>query len=126
MSHSCSPSVEPSFPTGTNELHLIAKSAIKQGYELTMAYVDVKGAANASESDNRRTRRQELARGWRFACACARCQAEDPTATATQAVPKEDVHVEGPGAKVEEVVHRFETGEAGPALRSKAEADDVQ
>ncbi|KAG8890492.1 hypothetical protein FRB98_007839 [Tulasnella sp. 332] len=126
MSHSCSPTVQPSFPAGTNELHLIANSAIKKGDELTMAYVDVQGVVDASAIDNRRTRRQELARGWRFACACARCQAEAPTATATEAAPKEDVHVEGPGAQVEEAVQRFETGEAGPELRSKAEADDVE
>ncbi|KAG9039531.1 hypothetical protein FRB95_009111 [Tulasnella sp. JGI-2019a] len=126
MSHSCSPNVGPSFPSGTNELHLVANSTIKKGDQLTMAYVDVKGVPDAGDVENRRTRRQELARGWRFACACARCQAEAPVATATQAAPKEDVHVEGPGAQVEEAVQRFETGEAGPELRSKAEADDVE
>lgn len=126
MSHSCSPSVRPSFPTGTNELHLIANQKISKGDELTMAYVDVKAAPDASVIDARRVRRQELARGWKFACACTRCQAEAPElslAGATQEAPKDDVQVVGRGAQVEGAVERFELG---PEHRSKAEASDVE
>jgi len=52
---------------------------LKPGDELSVAYVDVGLHPGESKAECRRRRRQELARGWRFACACERCVAEAPT-----------------------------------------------
>ncbi|KZT62084.1 MAS20-domain-containing protein [Calocera cornea HHB12733] len=73
LTHSCSPSVRPTFPTGTNELHLVANRAISKGEELTMAYTYTHADGDESEEDARRRRRTRLARGWRFACECETC-----------------------------------------------------
>jgi len=73
LNHSCSPSVRPSFPTGTNELHLVANRAISSGEELTISYTCGRGDGDDSPEEARRKRRVKLARGWRFACECERC-----------------------------------------------------
>ncbi|KAF8915423.1 hypothetical protein CPB85DRAFT_1433023 [Mucidula mucida] len=73
LTHSCEPSARPSFSGGTSELHLIANQSLKAGDELTVAFVDVAQREEESVEDCRRRRRMELARGWRFACDCARC-----------------------------------------------------
>ena len=93
-----------------------------------MSYVDNKGDPDVTTIDARRARRMELARGWRFACICPRCQAEAPTAVAgePQEASNDDVQVAGSGAQVEAAVSRFENGEIGPELRSKADADDIE
>jgi len=124
MSHSCAPSVRPSFP-GTNELHLIACQNISKGDELTMAYVDVKGPPDSDPLTTRRARRHALARGWRFACTCTRCLADAPTGTTGEGSPMDDFVISGAGAQVEAPVSRFEQGMSGPELRSK-HADDVE
>lgn len=41
-----------------------------------MAYVDVTQHAGESTDEARRRRRQELARGWKFACECSKCAAD--------------------------------------------------
>lgn len=79
LSHSCSPSVRPSFNTGTSELHLIASRDIKEGDELTMAYTDVTQHESETPSEARKRRRAELALGWKFACACEKCVEEEST-----------------------------------------------
>ncbi|KAF8338939.1 uncharacterized protein EI90DRAFT_3039762 [Cantharellus anzutake] len=76
LAHSCDPNVRPSFPKGTAELHLVANVAIKAGDELNMCFVRSTPSDNESKEDNRRNRRQELARGWRFACECDKCTRE--------------------------------------------------
>ncbi|KAG9018835.1 hypothetical protein FRB90_009122 [Tulasnella sp. 427] len=131
MSHSCDPSVRPTFPEGTNELHLVAAKDIKAGDELTMPYVRLDAAEDQDVSTARRNRRQALARGWRFACNCERCVKEAPVATAEAAEPpKDDVQVEGEGAKAEPTVARFESGADGPEYRVGApkgsSEDDVE
>ncbi|KAF8314782.1 MAS20-domain-containing protein [Clavulina sp. PMI_390] len=76
LAHSCAPSTRPSFPKGTSELHLVASQDIKAGDELTMSYVRSTPVEGETPADNRRTRRQELARGWRFVCECTKCSEE--------------------------------------------------
>jgi len=76
LAHSCAPSARPSFPKGTAELHLVANRSIKAGEELTISYVRSTPTEGESVAENRRVRRQELARGWRFACECTKCVAE--------------------------------------------------
>jgi mitochondrial import receptor subunit TOM20 len=122
LQHSCDPSVRPSFPEGTNELHLVAAKPIKKGDELTMAYVDVKPAEDVVEA--RRLRRQEIARGWRFACECTKCKEEAPAATGDTPAPADDVKIEGPGAQVDEAVQRYESGDHVPP--SEENTPDVE
>ncbi|KAF8592444.1 MAS20-domain-containing protein [Ramaria rubella] len=103
LSHSCNPSVRPSFPEGTSTLHLIANHALAKGDELTMAYVDVSQGSEETLQECRLRRRKELARGWRFTCVCQRCLEE---------APKGDGPVERnttDESKVEDVVHRYES-----------------
>ncbi|KAF8214060.1 hypothetical protein K438DRAFT_1915212 [Mycena galopus ATCC 62051] len=76
LSHSCAPNARPSFSTGTSELHLIATKDLKKGDELSIAYVDVSQRAGESTAECRLRRRKELARGWKFPCACSRCVQE--------------------------------------------------
>ncbi|PFH49247.1 hypothetical protein AMATHDRAFT_48863 [Amanita thiersii Skay4041] len=74
--HSCAPSAHVTFSAGTAQLHLVAERDLKKGDELTIAYVDVAQRDGESALDCRRRRRAELARGWRFACPCAKCEEE--------------------------------------------------
>ncbi|KAJ7044815.1 hypothetical protein C8F04DRAFT_1069626 [Mycena alexandri] len=73
LSHSCAPNARPSFSSGTSELNLIATKDLKKGDEVTIAYVDVTQHPGESALDCRLRRRKELARGWKFPCACSRC-----------------------------------------------------
>lgn len=116
LSHSCAPNVRPDFPTGTSELHLVASEDIPAGTELTMAYVDVRQGPSETRLEARRRRRQELARGWRFACECARCLKEveegilnedKKEGEGSKADDELDI---GSGAKLEEAVRRFGVG----------------
>lgn len=70
------PSARPAFTKGTSELHLIAERDIKKGEELTVAFVQVSQRPGESTAECRRRRRYEIARGWKFACGCARCSDE--------------------------------------------------
>ncbi|KAF8709445.1 MAS20 protein import receptor, partial [Rhizoctonia solani] len=117
LAHSCAPNVAPSFHTGTSDLHLVANENIPSGTELTMAYVDVNQGPTETRLEARRRRRQELARGWRFACECSKCLKEveegileeDKKAEGDAAV-KEDLEL-GSEAKLEDAVRRYESGE---------------
>ncbi|KAH7931323.1 MAS20-domain-containing protein [Leucogyrophana mollusca] len=105
ISHSCAPSARPSFSNGTSELHLVAERAIKKGDEITVAYVDVTQHPEETVAEARRRRRVELARGWRFACPCARCAEENVSGTAS-----DDGHGQKDESRVEPVVTRVEEG----------------
>lgn len=138
LPHSCLPNSHPTFPKGTSELYLIASQDLKKGEEVTIAYVDVNPqrvipttAVNGeAESDAeiktieevesvgecRKRRRKELAKGWRFACFCERCDVE----AQVQAEPQAESEAEGLGlaqrmdeSKVEKAMQRFEDNE-GP------------
>ncbi|KLO18058.1 MAS20-domain-containing protein [Schizopora paradoxa] len=103
LSHSCSPSVRPSFSGGTSDLHLIATRDIKQGEELTMAYVDVSQRSDESVDVARRRRRSELAKGWKFGCKCLRCEEELKVSEVSADEEKLEV---GEGAKLEPIPMR--------------------
>ncbi|KAI0053595.1 hypothetical protein FA95DRAFT_1552084, partial [Auriscalpium vulgare] len=100
--HSCEPSARPSFSGGTAELHLIANRDLKAGDELTVAFVDVSKHDDESVVEGRRRRRMELARGWRFACTCARCEAEAPSEGDSTPVQKDESKVEDSVKHLEE------------------------
>lgn len=74
-----------------------------------MAYVDVSQHPDETPVEARRRRRIELARGWRFKCECPRCGSE-----VTESEER-DIGVKGDEAKVEDVVSRVESGNAGTA-----------
>ncbi|KAH6914784.1 hypothetical protein BKA70DRAFT_554989 [Coprinopsis sp. MPI-PUGE-AT-0042] len=90
LTHSCSPSALVSFPSGTTQLELTANKDLKAGDVLTIAYVDVKQKEAESMAECKRRRRVDLVRGWKFACACERCEHEadqiEAAAAATAAV----------------------------------------
>ncbi|KAG9121181.1 hypothetical protein FRC07_002977 [Ceratobasidium sp. 392] len=113
LAHSCAPNTRPSFSAGTAELHLVANTDVPAGTELTMAYVDVNQGLSETRLEARRRRRQELARGWRFACECERCLKEVEEGILKEDEKKgEDENLNiGEGAKLEEAVRRFEVGE---------------
>ncbi|KAF9651125.1 hypothetical protein BDM02DRAFT_3111157 [Thelephora ganbajun] len=115
LGHSCDPNVRPSFDeTGTSELSLIALRDLKKGDELTMAYVDVAQLPDESVTEARRRRRQELARGWKFACECSKCvvdalvQTENSGVESTGNKSDDDLGVPLEKAKLEEAVARVE------------------
>ncbi|PPQ68307.1 hypothetical protein CVT25_001395 [Psilocybe cyanescens] len=76
LTHSCKPSARPSFSSGTAEISIIANRDLKKGDVLTIAFVDVTQHPDETVVECRRRRRFELARGWRFSCACERCVEE--------------------------------------------------
>ncbi|KAH7343406.1 MAS20 protein import receptor-domain-containing protein [Rhizoctonia solani] len=129
LAHSCIPNVAPSFHTGTSDLHLVANEDIPEGTELTMSYVDVNQGPAETRLEARRRRRQELARGWRFACECPRCLKEvedgilneDKNTEGDGAAKEENLEL-GPEAKLEDAVRRYETGEK-PAPEPEVEQD---
>jgi import receptor subunit TOM20 len=85
-----------------------------------MAYVDVTQGPNETRLEARRRRRQELARGWRFACECETCLREveegilkegENKADGEKQIDEDEALDIGAGAKLEDAVRRFETGE---------------
>ncbi|KAK2465945.1 hypothetical protein APHAL10511_001586 [Amanita phalloides] len=78
LTHSCTPNARVAFPAGTAQLHLIAERDLSKGDELIIAFVDITQHEGESAIECRRRRRIELARGWRFACSCSRCEEELP------------------------------------------------
>ena len=74
-----------------------------------MAYVDVTQRPGESAIEARRRRRQELARGWKFACECSKCAA-DALAQTESAENKDDDDLGVPleAAKLEAAVARVE------------------
>jgi len=87
-----------------------------------MAYVDVAQRSGESITEARRRRRQELARGWKFACECSKCaadalvRAEDPAAEGTEDADGNDLGVPLEAAKLEEAVARVEAQLAQAAV----------
>lgn len=78
-----------------------------------MAYVNVAQRPDESVIDARRRRRQELARGWKFACECFKCaadlvQTENSAAESAGKGKDEDLGVPLEKAKLEEAVARVE------------------
>jgi import receptor subunit TOM20 len=79
-----------------------------------MAYVDVTQRPGESALEARRRRRQELARGWKFACECFKCaadalaQTENPGAESTENKSDNDLGVPLEAAKLEAAVARVE------------------
>jgi len=79
-----------------------------------MAYVDVTQRLGETVTEARRRRRQELARGWKFACECSKCaadalvQTENPGAETTGNDDDNDLGVPLEAAKLEEAVARVE------------------
>jgi len=124
LAHSCDPNVRPSFDeTRTSELSLIALRDLKKGDELAMAYVDVTQHPEESVIDARRRRRQELARGWKFACECSKCAADavvltddEPDVQSTRVGNDDDLGIPLERAKLEETVARVETQLARTAV----------
>ncbi|KAH7876410.1 uncharacterized protein C8R40DRAFT_1068726 [Lentinula edodes] len=105
LTHSCEPTARPSFDAGTSQLHLIATRDLKAGEELTVAYVDVTQHEGESVVDCRRRRRMELARGWKFACPCERCEKE---AKELGVISEDKIKDQ---SKVEKSMERFEANE---------------
>ena len=72
--------------------------------------------------DARRRRRQELARGWKFACECSKCaadalvQAEGPDAQSASKSDDNDFGVPLEKARLEEAVARVEAELARAAV----------
>jgi mitochondrial import receptor subunit TOM20 len=74
---------------------------VKKGEELSMSYVDVTQHPDETVLECRRRRRFELARGWKFACACEKCEeegkemSEENKAAETQTDVKDGSKLEG-------------------------------
>lgn len=87
-----------------------------------MAYVDVTQHHDESVAEARRRRRQELARGWKFACECSKCaadalvQTENPSAESTGGKSDSDLGVPLEEAKLEAAVARVEAQFAQAAV----------
>ena len=79
-----------------------------------MAYVDVTQRPGQFVVEARRKRRQELARGWKFACECSKCaadalvQTENPGVESTGNKSDNDLGVPLEAAKLEAAVARIE------------------
>jgi hypothetical protein len=113
LNHSCTPSAKPAFTSGTAELHLVATRDIKVGEEVTVSYVDTSKRSKDNAMEARRRRRMELARGWHFACSCARCEEEKVTLNIV-VPPKGEPDLPPQGsAKLEPAVERFMAKSAG-------------
>lgn len=87
-----------------------------------MAYVDATQRPGESVTDARRRRRQELARGWKFACECSKCasdalvQTENTGAENTGNKNDDDLGVPLEAAKLEAAVARVEAQLAQAAV----------
>ncbi|KAI0824727.1 MAS20-domain-containing protein [Trametes gibbosa] len=118
LAHACDPNTRPTFPNGTNELHLVATRPIAKGDELTMAWVDVSQGADEDAGVARRRRRIELARGWRFKCECAKClqEALDEEARELHAEHDAALGVTGDESRVEDALRheKMPGAEMGP------------
>jgi len=78
-----------------------------------MAYVDVTQRPGESAVEARRRRRQELARGWKFACECSKCASDALIETESAGIKStgnenDDLGVPLEAAKLEEAVARVE------------------
>lgn len=82
-----------------------------------MSYVRSTPTEGETAQDNRRTRRQELARGWRFSCECSKCAEE------AEALMQEDV-IETPATAVIETAPEV-VAEAAPEVVTVATTEAV-
>ncbi|EAU84415.2 hypothetical protein CC1G_01411 [Coprinopsis cinerea okayama7 len=120
LTHSCDPSARVSFSSGTTELHLVANRDLKKGDVVTIAFVDVNQHPDESVAECKRRRRVELARGWKFACGCDRCEAEAREFPASQpqaegaGAPSDPEEVVGDQSKVESSMENFEANPPAP------------
>ncbi|KAH7105395.1 MAS20-domain-containing protein [Auriculariales sp. MPI-PUGE-AT-0066] len=87
VTHSCTPSVRPTFPKGNYQLHLVASRSITKGEELTMAFVEVARQASETAAECCLRRRKQLVKGWSFVCMCPRCfeERQQPAAVGSPA-----------------------------------------
>ncbi|KAF8634791.1 hypothetical protein AX15_000707 [Amanita polypyramis BW_CC] len=124
LTHSCSPNTHVSFPSGTAQLHLVAERDLKKGDELTVAFVNVTQHEDETPVECRRRRRIEVARGWRFACSCARCEEEAKLLTSE---PGSSQGTDGSGeatAKDEEKGKKLEdTDDVSPDLKDESKVE---
>ncbi|RDB20101.1 Mitochondrial import receptor subunit tom20 [Hypsizygus marmoreus] len=111
LSHSCAPSARPSFSSGTAEISVIANRDLKKGDELSIAYVDVTQHPDESVVECRQRRRKELARGWRFACGCSRCEEEAKAMSTEEKVANAGEAEQKDESKVEASLSRYEDAE---------------
>lgn len=77
-----------------------------------MSYVRATPTEGETPADNRKMRKQELARGWRFACECTKCSGEAAEMGEERAQVSESAEDSEAKDKVEKVV---EEGEATSA-----------
>lgn len=96
-----------------------------------MAYVDVAQRPDESVAEARRRRRQELARGWKFACECSKCaadalvQIENLGAESIGNKSDSDLGVPLETAKLEAAVARVEAQLAQTAVPEPSVAPDT-
>lgn len=90
-----------------------------------MAYVDIDTPEGADMAEGRRIRRQELARGWRFACECSRCVEESAivAAAAATATLEEKEKVEDLSGDVPPPLEDVPAEEVEVAVPENAEVD---
>ena len=82
-------------------MSIIACRDLKEGDELTIAFVDVNQHPNETVLDCRRRRRAELVRGWEFSCRCERCTEESKSLTLLEELSEEQ---QKDRSRVEDVV----------------------
>lgn len=97
----------------------MASRDLRVGDEITVSYVDCAQHEDETPVEARRRRRMDLARGWRFACACSRCaeEAAENPASASEEAPQEDE------SRVEESVQRVEEGPDGITTSTVRDAE---
>jgi len=128
LTHSCTPNTRVSFPSGTAQLCLTAERDLKKGDELTIAFVDVTQHESETALECRRRRRIEIARGWRFACSCSRCEEELPASGpgATDSVGSGSGMGSGPGsvgAGEESTTGKKREEDVSPDLKDESKVD---
>jgi mitochondrial import receptor subunit TOM20 len=77
---------------------------------VTIAFVDVTQHADEDETEARRRRRWELARGWRFACMCDKCLSDGAPAAGSgndEETAKDELEITDE-SKVEDIVIKAE------------------
>ena len=72
FNHSCAPNVNVTWPERNHLVEFVANENIKQGEQLTIAYIDL----NEDWSLNVAKRRAQLEEAYGFVCECPRCVSE--------------------------------------------------
>ena len=102
-------------------MHLVATHDIKAGDEITVSYVDASVHDDEDVVQARYRRRKELARGWRFACQCARCAREAPSPSAGE----KEIELKDDESKVERIVSQVDQEEVAQGKSQPIHPDDV-